>query len=116
MSPRLVVTCSQVVFPGWRALWVANWSFLLLFCYLPHRGEEVDLDDHLVVAAPCGGPIALARDPTKVRTAAAIVETYRMLTTCSSAMSSRLSSCQKSIVVTIDYPVLMSHRRLVRVW
>ena len=29
-------------------------------------GEDVNIDDYLVVAAPFGGPIALARDPTKV--------------------------------------------------
>ena len=29
-------------------------------------GDDMDLDDHLVVAAPFGGPIAVARDPTKV--------------------------------------------------
>lgn len=33
------------------------------------RGDDLDIGDHLVVAAPFGGPIAVARDPTKVRSA-----------------------------------------------
>jgi len=50
---------------AWQALGDHQYRTVKLFETMLW-GEDVNIEDYLVVAAPYGGPIALARDPTKV--------------------------------------------------